>query len=171
VIRLDTRPFIVPETMSITHKQLRSLNEKGIPTFQFETQQQCRQMQSYVIRIKSTEKRTMTPDEMREKHEQIVAPPPPSRVSSLASAFSSVASSMFPSFAATSGAPAAPAFTSAYAMMTNELVDYAKKHNLPIPDPLDRATKPILVKTVQDHMSKKGGRKRTIKKRRTLKKK
>ena len=60
---------------------------------------------------------------------------------------------------------------SAYAMMTNELVEYAKKHNLPIPNPLDRTTKSILIKTVHEHMSKKGGRKRTIKKGRTLKKK
>lgn len=181
VIRLDTRPFIVPETMSITHEQLQTLNEKGIPTFGFETQQQCRQMQYYVARIKSSEKRTITHDEMREKHKQIVEPPAPpqgttaSRISSFASAVASKAASLFPSFgaasAAAASAPAAPALTSAYAMMTTELVQYAKQHNLPIPDPLDRTTKSILMKTVQDHMSKKGGRKRTIKKRRTLKKK
>jgi hypothetical protein len=179
VIRLDSRPFIVPETMSITHEQLHTLKKKGIPTFGFETQQQCKQMQHYVARIKSTEKRTITHDELREKHKQIVEPtqsqptqshPTASRFSSLASAFSSVAS-MFPSFAAAASAPAAPAFTSAYAMMTSELVEYAKQHNLPIPDPLDRTTKSILMKTVQDHMNKKGGQKRTIKKRRTLKKK
>lgn len=168
------RPFIVSETMSITHAQIRSLNAKGIPTFEFETQQQCRQMQHYVARIKSSEKRTITLDELREKHKQIVEPtqsqPTASRFSSLVSAFSSVAS-MFPSFAAAASAPAAPAFTSAYAMMTSELVEYAKQHNLPIPDPLDRTTKSILMKTVQDHMNKKGGQKRTIKKRRTLKKK
>lgn len=169
------RPFIVPETMSITHEQVRSLNAKGIPTFEFETQQQCRQMQSYVSRIKSTEKRTITHDEMREKHKQIVAPPPPqettaSKISSFASDVASKVASMFP-FAAASSAPAATAFTSAHAMTTRELVDYATDHKLPIPDPLDRTTRLILVKTVQDHMSKKGGRKRTIKKGRTLKKK
>lgn len=174
VIRLDSRPFIVPETMSITRKQLHTLKEKGIPTFEFETQQQCRQMQSYITRIKSSEKRTITHDEMREKHKQIVAPPPPqettaSKISLFASDVASKVASMFPSFAAASSAPTA--FTSAHAMMTRELVDYATEHKLPIPDPLDRTTKPILVKTVQDHMSKKGGRKRTIKKGRTLKKK
>ena len=168
------RPFIVSETMSITHAQIRSLNAKGIPTFEFDTDRQCREMRMHVIRIKSTEKRTITHDELREKHKQIVEPtqsqPTASRFSSLVSAFSSVAS-MFPSFAAAASAPAATALTSAYAMMTSELVEYAKQHNLPIPDPLDRTTKPILMKTVQDHMSKKGGQKRTIKKRRTLKKK
>lgn len=168
------RPFIVPETMSITHEQVRSLNAKGIPTFEFETQQQCRQMQSYITRIKSSEKRTITHDEMREKHKQIVAPPPPqettaSKISLFASDVASKVASMFPSFAAASSAPTA--FTSAHAMMTRELVDYATDHKLPIPDPLDRTTRPILVKTVQDHMSKKGGRKRTIKKGRTMKKK
>lgn len=147
------RPFIVPETMSITHEQVRSLNAKGIPTFEFETQQQCRQMQSYITRIKSTEKRTITHDEMREKHKQIVAPPSSQDVAS--------------KVASTSGVP-----TSAYAMFTPELITYAKEHKLPIPPlPLDRTTRHILVKTVQDHMSKKGGRTRTIKKRRTLKKK
>jgi hypothetical protein len=168
------RPFIVSETMSITHAQIRSLNAKGIPTFEFDTDRQCREMRMHVIRIKSTEKRTITHDELREKHKQIVEPtqsqPTASRFSSLVSAFSSVAS-MFPSFAAAASAPAATALTSAYAMMRSELVEYAKQHNLPIPDPLDRTTKPILMKTVQDHMSKKGGQKRTIKKRRTLKKK
>lgn len=164
------RPFIVPETMSITHEQIRSLNEKGIPTFEFETQIQCRQMQSYVSRIKSSEKRKITLDEMREKHKQITAPPPSqettaSKISSLASDVASKVASMFPSFAASSSAPTAP--ISAYAMLTNELVVYATKHNLPIPDPLDKTTKPILIKTVQDHIRKKGGRKRTIKKRRT----
>ena len=166
------RPFIVPETMSITHEQVRSLNAKGIPTFEFETQQQCRQMQSYITRIKSTEKRTITHDEMREKHKQIVAPPPPqevsaSRFSSFASDVASKVASLFPSFSATSRAPAtlaAPAFTNAHAMLTHELVKYAKDHKLPIPEPLDRTTKPILVKTVQEHLNKKGGRKRTVKK-------
>jgi hypothetical protein len=87
-----------------------------------------------------------------------------SRFSSFASDVASKVASLFPSFAATSSAPTT--FTSAYGMLTNELVDYAKDHKLPIPDPLDRTTKPILVKTVQDHMSKKGkgGRKRTVKK-------
>lgn len=173
VIRLDPRPFIVPETMSITHEQVRSLNAKGIPTFEFETQSQCRQMQSYVSRIKSSEKRTVTHDEMREKYREIVAPPPPQSTASKLSSFASdVASKVASLFPATSSAPA-PAFTSAYAMLTNELVEYAKKHNLPIPEPLDRTTKPDLVKTVQEHLNKKGkgGRKRTIKKKRTLKKK
>lgn len=160
------RPFIVPETMSITHEQVRSLNAKGIPTFEFETQQQCRQMQSYITRIKSAEKRTITHDEMREKHKQIVAPPPQevsaSRFSSFASDIASKVASLFPSAPATF---AAPAFTNAHAALTHELAAYAKKHNLPIPDPLDRTTKPILVETVQKHLSgKKGGRKRTIKK-------
>jgi hypothetical protein len=172
------RPFIVPGTMSITHDQLRSLNEKGIPTFKFDTQSQCRQMQSYVSRVKSSEKRTVSHDEMREKHKEIVAPPAPpqgttaSRFSSFASAVASKAASLFPSLYAKSSAPIAPITLPPIAWTTDELVQYANKNNLPIPDPLDRTTKHVLIETVQKHLSgKKGGRKRTIKKRRTLKKK
>ena len=173
------RPFIVSETMSITHAQIRSLNAKGIPTFEFDTERQCREMRMHVIRIKSTEKRTISHEEMREKHKQIVAPPPPqetnaSRLSSFASAVASKAASLFPSFATSSftgPAPATFAPTSAYAMLTKELVEYANDNGLPIPYPLDRTTKPILVATVQKHLlGNKGGRKRTIKKRRTLNK-
>jgi hypothetical protein len=169
------RPFIVPETMSITHAQIRNLNAKGIPTFEFDTERQCRDMRIHVIRIKSTEKRTISHEEMREKYKQIVAPPPPqetnaSRLSSFASAVASKAASLFPSFAAsfTGSAPATFAPTSAYAMTTDELVKYANQYNLPIPDPF---TKPDLIRRVQEHLtkSKLGGKKRTMK-RRTLKK-
>jgi hypothetical protein len=166
------RPFIVPETMSITHEQIGSLNAKGIPTFEFDTERQCREMKMHVMRIKSTEKRTISHEEMREKHKQIVAPPPPqetnaSRLSSFASTVASKAASLFPSFTTSSGsAPATFAPTSAYAMLTHELVAYAQLNGLPIPNPIDRTTKPILVATVQKHLSgKKGGRKtRTLKK-------
>ena len=170
VIRHDPRPFIVPETMSITLQQVGSLNEKGIPTLKFETQEQCRQMHYHVARVKNTQKRTITPDEMREMHKQIVEPTQPqpnASFASFASDFSSVAS-MFPSFAAAASAPAAPAFQNAYAMTTHELITYAKKHDLTIPDPF---IKSVLVKMVDEHLKgKKGGRKITIKKRRTLKK-
>jgi hypothetical protein len=173
------RPFIVSETMSMTHEQIGSLNAKGIPTFGFDTGRQCSEMRMHVMRIKSTEKRTISHEEMREKHKQIVAPPPPqeTNASRFASAVASKAASLFPSFASsfassfTGSAPAPFAPTSAYAMLTDELVAYAQRNGLPIPDPFDRTTKPILVATVQKHLSgKKGGRKRTIKKRRTLNK-
>lgn len=174
VIRLDTRPFIVPETMSITHEQVGSLNAKGIPTFEFETQQQCRQMHSNVARVKNTQKRTITPDEMREMHKQIVEPTQPqpnaSRFSSFASAFSSVAS-MVPSFAAAASAPPATAFISPYAMMKNELINYATQHKLPIPEPYDKGALQRIVKSHMDaNKSKGGGKPRTIKRKRTIKK-
>lgn len=174
------RPFIVSETMSMTHAQIRSLNAKGIPTFGFDTESQCREMRMHVMRIKTTEKRTISHEEMREKHKQIVAPPPPpqetnaSRLSSFASTVASKAASLFPSFTTSSGsAPTTFAPTSAYAMLTHELVAYAQLNGLPIPNPIDRTTKPILVATVQKHLlGKKGGKKsRTLKNKRTLKKK
>jgi len=153
-IKYNPAPFITSESVPITRSQLDFLESKGIPSFGFDTERQCREMRIHVIRIKNTEKRTISHEEMIEKHKQIVAPPPPSHETNTSSASSAPATF------------APPRFTSAHAMTTDELVDYAKSNSLPIPASLDRTTKPILVATVQNHLvGKKGGRKtRTLKK-------
>jgi hypothetical protein len=142
VIRLNSRPFIVTETMSATHRQLHSLNEKGIPTFGFETQQQCRQMQSQVWSVKNVEKRPMTQDEMREIHKKITT---------------SYSNGLF------SSAVTSTAGMNIYAMTTPELIAHAANLNVSI-SPDDDAHK--IRKIISEHMKPKGkgGRKKTIKK-------
>lgn len=168
-IKYNPAPFITSESVPITQKHLDFLNSHGIPTFGFDTERQCRDMKIHVMRTKHTDKRTMGFEEMQQKYQQLITPAPPpqesTRLSSFVSAVDSKAASLFPSFAASG-------FTSAYAMTTDDLRNYAKAHNLPIPDPLDRITKFDLMRTVQEHLTKKksGGKNRTIKKKRTPKK-
>ena len=139
-IRFDFTPFILPELMPITHVQRTRLESKGIPVFPFGTREQCRDMRITIIRHKNLEKRDMTYEEMKQKYEQIMNPPP------------------------------APAPTNAYIMSTVELTAYATKHGVPIPDPPDKTTMRKSVQAHMDaNKSKAGGKKRTMKKR-TMKK-
>ena len=139
-IRFDFKPFILPELMPITHVQRTLLESKGIPVFPFGTREQCRDMRISIIRHKNLEKKDMTYEEMREKYEQIMNPPP------------------------------APAPTNAYIMGTVELTAYATKHGVPIPDPPDKTVMRKSVQEHMDaNKSKAGGKKRTMKKR-TMKK-
>ena len=46
-------------------------------TFQFKTREQCKQIQYAIIRHKNFEKRDMTGEEMHEKYQQKINPPPP----------------------------------------------------------------------------------------------
>ena len=140
-IKYNPAPFITSESVPLTQKFIDLLASNGIPSFRFDTENQCRAMKTHVMRAKNTEKRIVGLEELQQKYKEIVAPPQESTASK--------------------------AFTSAYGMMTDELIAYAKKHNLQIPDPIDRTTKPILVATVQKHLSGKSGGRKT----RTLKKK
>jgi hypothetical protein len=144
VMRFDPKPFIVPETMSITREQLRGLNSKDIPTFGFDTSRQCHDMQYHFMRIKNTEKRIGGLEEMKQKYEQIMNPPP------------------------------VPAPTNAKIMGTVELTYYAKKHGVPIPAPYNKDEMRKMVQAHMDTTKGKGGgNKKTIKKRKlkTMKKK
>jgi hypothetical protein len=104
-IRFDFKPFILPELMPITHEQIKRLESRGLPVFSFKTREQCRDMRIAIIRHKNIEKKDMTYEEMTQKCEQIMNPPP------------------------------APAPTNAKIMNTVDLIPYANKHGVPIPDP------------------------------------
>jgi len=158
------RPFIVPETMSITHEQIRSLNAKGIPTFEFDTQKQCYDMKIHVLRVKNMEKRTVGFEEMNQKYQEIMNPPP------------------------------APPPTDAYIMGTDALKAYAATVNaaaaaaakaagecdvpipIPIPDPYDKTEFRRRVQAHMDankgaNMGNGGGKQRTMKQKMMCKKK
>lgn len=141
VIRFDPKPFITSESVPITQKHLDFLNEKGIPTFPFNEREQCRNMYYYVLRVKNMDKRIATLEEMTTKYEQMMNPPPP------------------------------PPTTNAGIMTSDELKEYASKHGVPVPDPYDKYE---MRRKVQEHMDankgKGGGKQRTLKKKRTFKK-
>jgi hypothetical protein len=161
VMQFDPKPFIVPETMSITREQLRNLNEKGIPTFGFDTQRQCSEMRYHVLRVKNVEKRTLGLEEMNQKYQLIMNPPP------------------------------APPPTNAYAMGRDELEAYAAAVNaaavkaaaagecdvpMPIPIPVPPYDKNEFRKIIKAHMDANkgkggGGKQRTLKKKMMCKKK
>jgi len=135
-IRFDFKPFILPELMPITHEQIKRLESKGLPVFSFKTKEQCRDMRIAVIRHKNIEKKDMTYEEMHEKYEHIMNPPP------------------------------APAPTNAYIMGTVELTAYANKHGVLIPDPYDKHELRMRIQAHMDtNKGKGGGKKRTMKKR------
>jgi hypothetical protein len=141
-MQFDPKPFIIPETMTITRAQLHGLNSKDIPTFGFDTGSQCYDMRIHVLRAKNMEKRTMGLEEMQQKYQQIMNPPPP--------------------------------HPDAYTMRTSELINYAEKHGVPIPNaPYNTPDEKYALKAaIQAHMDKKAGgkkKKRTMKKR-TMKK-
>jgi hypothetical protein len=139
-IRFDFNPFILPELMPITHAQRTLLESKGIPVFPFKTKEQCRDMRIAIIRHKNFEKKDMTGEEMKQKYEQIMNPPP----------------------------AVVPTYTNAYIMSTIELTAYATNHGVPIPDPPDKTMMRKSVQSHMDaNKSKAGGKKkkRTMKKR------
>ena len=78
-IRFDFKPFILPELMPITHEQIKRLESKGLPVFSFKTKELCRDMRVVVLRHKHFEKRDMTDEEMHEKYQQLINPPPSCR--------------------------------------------------------------------------------------------
>jgi hypothetical protein len=105
-------------------------------------------MKIHIMRVKNVEKRTLGLEEMKQKYEQILNPPPTTYVPTLAIAMSSI-----------------------------ELKEYADRYKLSVPEtPYDADTKKAVRQIVQAHMdankSKRpgGGKQRTMKKR-TLKKK
>ena len=139
--------FITSESVPITQNQLDFLASNGIPSFRFDTENQCREMKIHVMRVKNTEKRIVGFEEMQQKYQLIMNPPP------------------------------APPPTNAYAMGSVELIAYAREHGVPVPEPseppkplYDADTKMAVRQIVQAHMNankgKSGGKKRRI----TLKK-
>lgn len=135
-IRFESTPFITSESLPITATQLSFLESKGIPVFPFDTRDQCKQMQYHYLRIKNTEKRPITLEEMKQKYEDLRNPPP------------------------------APAPTNAHIMGTVELTAYANQHKVPIPEPYDKGVLRTRVQSHMDtNKSKAGGKKRTMKKR------
>lgn len=159
------RPFIVPETMSITHAQIRNLNAKGIPTFEFDTVRQCRDMTIHVMRTKQVEKRTLGLEELQQKYQQIMNPPPPSASASASASAIAYVENHFPKNPGTYTMPI-------QTMRTDELIAYANKLNVAIPDGSDKSA---MIRIISDHskfkLNRGGSRKRTMKKRRTLNKK
>ena len=153
-IMFDFNPFIVPELMPITHEQRTLLESKGLPVFPFVTREQCRDMRIAIIRYNNIKKKDMTYEEMNEKYQQIMNPPP------------------------------APPPTNAYAMGTDDLKKYASKCDvpIPIPEPYDKNEFRKMIQAHMDANKGAnkgkggGGKKRTMKqkmmckKKRTLKK-
>jgi hypothetical protein len=138
-IKYNPAPFITSD-LSITQEQLAFLNENGFPTFGFDTQRQCSEMRYHVLRVKNVEKRTLGLEEMNQKYDQIMNPPP------------------------------APPPTNAYIMSTGDLKDYALKNNVPIPDPYDKGEMRKRVQEHMDANKGKGGggKKRTLKKKKKM---
>ena len=150
-IMFDFNPFIVPELMPITHEQRTLLESKGLPVFPFVTREQCRDMRIAIIRYNNIKKKDMTYEEMNEKYQQIMNPPP------------------------------APPPTQACWMNTIQLKEYAAVHGVPIPDPYDKNEFRKMIQAHMDankgaNKGKGGGKQRTMKqkmmckKKRTLKK-
>ena len=143
-MQYESIPFITSESVPITANQISFLESKGIPVFSFKTKEQCRDMRIAIIRHKNIEKRDITGEEMTQKYEQIINPPP------------------------------APAPTNASIMTSGELKEYAHKNGFTVPEPpYDAETKKAVRQIVQAHMDTnkgKGGGKMTLKKKQTLKK-
>jgi hypothetical protein len=147
-IKYNPAPFITSESVPITQNQLDFLESKGIPCFRFDTENQCREMRMHVMRIKNMEKRIVGLEEMHQKYQQIMNPPP---------------------------APPAPPPTNAFIMTSGELKEYAERHELSVPEPpYDPDTKKAVRQIVQAHIDANkgagGGKIRTIKRKRTPKK-
>ena len=135
-IHFESVPFITLESLPITATQISFLESKGISAFPFDTRDQCKQMQYHSLRIKNTEKRPITLEEMKQKYEHLRNPPPP------------------------------PAPTNAYIMGTVELTAYANQHGVPIPDPYNKRELQKTIQAHMDTTkSKAGGKKRTMQKR------
>jgi hypothetical protein len=66
-IDFDFKPFIVPETMRITHAEIARLKSNGIMVFPFSAQRQCREMRFAVM----GHKKHMPPDEMIQTYKKI----------------------------------------------------------------------------------------------------
>jgi hypothetical protein len=100
--------FITSESVPITQNQLDFLASNGIPSFRFDTENQCSEMKIHVMRAKNTEKRIVGFEEMQQKYQLIMNPPP------------------------------TPPPTNAGIMNSNELMAYAREHGVPVPDPYDK---------------------------------
>ena len=143
-IMFDFNPFIVPELMPITHEQRTLLESKGLPVFPFVTREQCRDMRIAIIRYNNIKKKDMTYEEMNEKYQQIMNPPP------------------------------APPPTQACWMNTIQLKEYAAVHGVPIPDPYDKNEMRMRVQAHMDANKGAnkgkggGGKKRTLKKKKKM---
>ena len=155
-IKYNPAPFITSESVPITRSQLDFLESKGIPTFGFDTQRKCSDMRYYIMRVKNVEKRTMGLEEMNQKYQQIMNPPPE------------------------------PPPTNAYVMSSVELKEYAatvaaaaaaageRDVPIPIPEPYDKAEMKRRVQAYMDANKSKrpgGGKKRTLKQKMMFKKK
>jgi hypothetical protein len=151
-IKYNPAPFITSESVPITQKHLDFLESKGIPAFGFNNQRQCYEMKIHIMRAKNMENRTLGLEEMKQKYQQIMNPPP------------------------------APPPTNANLMTSAELKEYADNNKLTVPEPpYDGETKKAVRQIVQAHMDTnkgankgankgKGGGKMTLKKKQTLKK-
>jgi hypothetical protein len=127
------------------------LESKGIPVFSFEIKEQCRDMRIAVILHKNIEKKDMTYEEMNQKYQQIINPPP------------------------------APPPTDAYIMSSKQLRAYAHGNKLEVPEfppgkeGYDSETKHAVRIFLQAHMDankgKGGGKQRTMKQKMMFKKK
>jgi len=136
-INFESVPFITLESLPITATQISFLESKGITAFPFDTRAQCNQMHYHFLRIKNTEKRPITLEEMKQKYEHLRNPPPP------------------------------PPPTNAYIMGTVELTAYANQHGVPIPEPYNKRELQMIIQAHMDaNKSKAGGKKRTMKKNR-----
>ena len=143
-IKHNPAPFITSESVPITRSQLDFLESKGIPTFGFDTQMQCSEMRYHVLRVKNIEKRTLGLEEMKQKYQQIMNPPPTTYVHT---------------------------FTTAHMMTSAELKEYADRYKLSVPElPYDADTKKAVRQIVQAHIDTNKGKGGGKKKKRTMKK-
>jgi len=146
-IKYNPAPFITSESVPITRSQLDFLKSKGIPIFGFNNQRQCYDMRTHVLRAKNVEKRTLGLEEMNQKYQQILNPPPTTYVPTLA-----------------------------IAMSSSELKEYAGRYKLSVPEtPYDADTKKAVRQIVQAHIDANkgagGGKQRTMKQKMMFKKK
>jgi hypothetical protein len=97
-------------------------------------------MRIAIIRYNNIKKKDMTYEEMNEKYQQIMNPPP------------------------------APPPTQACWMITIQLKEYAAVHGVPIPDPYDKNEMRMRVQAHMDANKGKGGggKKRTLKKKKKM---
>jgi len=140
------KAFIVAEVLPITQAQIDHFMHLGIPAFGFDTQSQCRDMKIHVMKVKNTENRILELEEMQQKYQQIMNPPP------------------------------APPPTNAGIMTSGELREYVSKHGVQVPESCYKYEMRRIVQAHMDanngaNKGNGGGKQRTIRKQRTLRKK
>jgi hypothetical protein len=105
---------------------------------------QCSEMRYHVLQVKNMEKRTLGLEEMKQKYQQIMNPPPTTYVHT---------------------------FTTAHMMTSAELKEYADRYKLSVPElPYDADTKKAVRQIVQAHIDTNKGKGGGKKKKRTMKK-